>query len=783
MDDHIQEDYAYAHMETGFGDYLVAIRKRWWLILSIFVFAVVTTYINTSRMEPVYRAQSKVLIERYNPYVLRVQEVLPLDAWSTDYYQTQYKILESRSLAKNVVETLKLNESPEFNREPQRSLFPFNIRESVASVLNVVMAREGGEESPDPGHAYDPLAPYINLYRSRLRIDPIPESRLVNISFEGHDPVLIAQVANVHAQAYIDKNLEMKLSASEDAVDWLSGRLDELKLKLKESEEALQKFREQEDIIALENVLSAEGRQENIVAQRLAELNANLTQARTERIGLATLHSQLRELAAKPGMVESIPQVIENGFIQALKGDYVELNRQYSELQEKYGDKHPRMIALKNEMRGIQGKIASEVAKINKSLEIQKEVAIAKERSLQNALEVAKRDVMGLNKKAIEYGVLKREVDSNRQLYDMILQRAKETSLTSGLKSTNIFIVDLAEIPRAPIKPQVRRSVTMAAILSLMAGLGLALFVQYLDNTIHSPDEVRRYLNVPFLGPVGLANSNGRSFVSELAVLREPKSKFSESLRTVRTNVVFSLIEPEQKTLMISSPGPMEGKTFIASNLAVMLAKMGRRVLLVDADMRKPRVHKIFNTSCGPGLSNVVLHKCSVKEAIRGTRLKSLKLLPAGTIPPNPSELLGSRSMVKVIDELKAYFDYLIFDTPPILAVTDAAVLGGMLDGTILVIKASETTRQCARRTIEQLLGINARVMGVVLNQVNFQKDPYYNYYYKYDYYYTNEGQKRRRRILRSGNVRSTDRRLRTLVPQPLSSAGGKKEGEKVSPL
>jgi succinoglycan biosynthesis transport protein ExoP len=300
----------------------------------------------------------------------------------------------------------------------------------------------------------------------------------------------------------------------------------------------------------------------------------------------------------------------------------------------------------------------------------------------------------------------------------------------------------------------------MAAILSLMAGLGLALFVQYLDNTIHSPDEVRRYLNVPFLGPVGLANSNGRSFVSELAVLREPKSKFSESLRTVRTNVVFSLIEPEQKTLMISSPGPMEGKTFIASNLAVMLAKMGRRVLLVDADMRKPRVHKIFNTSCGPGLSNLVLRKCSVKEAIRGTRLKSLKLLLAGTIPPNPSELLGSRSMVKVIDELKAYFDYLIFDTPPILAVTDAAVLGGMLDGTI-----------------------NARVMGVVLNQVNFQKDPYYNYYYKYDYYYTNEGQKRRRRILRSGNVRSTDRRLRTLVPQPLSSAGGKKEGEKVSPL
>jgi capsular exopolysaccharide synthesis family protein len=546
----------------------------------------------------------------------------------------------------------------------------------------------------------------------------------------------------------------MKISASKEAVDWLGGRLDELKLKLRESEEALQRFQEQEDIISLESVLAAEGGQENIVAQRLAELNSNLTRARTERIGLSTLYEQLKKLSSKPGMVESIPQVIENGFIQSLKTDYVSLSREYSELREKYGDKHPRMTALRNEIRGIQGKIASEVGKIAKSIEIQKKVAQAKEQSLQNALELAKRDVMGLNKKAIQYGVLKREVETNRQLYEMILQRTKETSLTSGLKSTNIFIVDLAEIPEYPIRPQVRKKVMMAAVLSLILGLGLALFLHYLDNTFHHADEVKRHLRVPFLGPVGIAKLNGKDSASELAALRRPKSQFAESLRNVRTNVFFSLIEPGQKTLVISSPGALEGKTFVASNLAVLMAKMGRRVLLVDADMRKPRAHKIFNVKCRPGLSDLVLRRSCAGEVIRNTGIKSLWFLPAGSIPPNPSEILGSRSMQKLVEGLKRHFDFLVFDSPPLLAVTDAAILGGALDGIVVVIKASETTRHCAQRTIEQLASVNARVMGVVLNQVNFRKDPYYSQYYKYSYYYTEDGERARRRTKRSRGAR-----------------------------
>jgi succinoglycan biosynthesis transport protein ExoP len=399
-------------------EYLQIVRKRLWLILAIVIIAVAHTSVTSMRVKPVYRATAQILIERYNPQVVKVEEVYALDAYTVDYYPTQHKLLRSRALAREVIRKLELDRHATFNSKPRKKWFRFSVRKAVASMVRAVIPRKrSAEESGTPEEDKDPLTPYINAYLGMLRIEPVEESRLVNISFQGPEPGLVARMANAHAEVYIDRDLEMKLGAAEEAVGWLGGRLDELKMKLRESEEALQRFQEQEDIVALESVLSGSGgSDENILAQKMAELSSSITAVRTERIGLETLHLQLQELSKKPGMAESIPQVIQNPLIQSLKAEHISLSQQYSELRTKYGEKHPRIVALGREIQNLRSRIRNEVKKISKSVEIQYKMLMAKEESLQKELHEAKQEILGLNKKAIQYGVLKREVESNRQM-------------------------------------------------------------------------------------------------------------------------------------------------------------------------------------------------------------------------------------------------------------------------------------------------------------------------------------------------------------------------------
>jgi capsular exopolysaccharide synthesis family protein len=725
--------------------YWWTIRRRLWLIILITVVFGVSAYLHSAGKRPLYSATTKVLIQRFNPMVVKVDEVMPTDAWSNDYYQTQYEILKSRSLARDVIKELRLYEHPEFNSSPKKGFSPFELPSAVASVVHTIVsyARGSNGDSQDKikinDDEIDPLSPYINAYLGRLKIIPVKNSRLAKITFVGHDPELVAKVANTHARAYINKTLEMKLSATQDAIAWLDKRLKELKYNLKKSEEALQLFQQKEDIVSLRTILTAgDGSgNENLVVQKLVELNTKLTEARARRIELETLYRQLKGLSSDARAAETIPYVVQSPLVQKIKADLIELNRQYTELQGKYGERHPRMVSLRKEMRGLRRKLSAEVLKIAKSVEIQYKMALAREKGLENALLQAKKEIMDLNKKAIQYGVLQREVETNRQIYDMILKRAKETSLTSGLKSTNIFIVDRAEMPSVPFAPRVKRSVIMACLAGLGVGLLLVFLMEYLDTAIHTPEDVKRHFEVPFLGPIGLVKSKRDSVNSELVVLDEPRSSFTESIRSLRTGIRFSLTEKHENSILVTSPGPLEGKTFISCNLAISLAKMGRRVLLVDGDMRRPRIHSIFGISSRPGLSNLLVRKCTLEDAVRETHVKLLHILPAGRIPPNPAELLSSRRMAKIVEILKKTFDFVVFDSPPVLSVTDAVVLGGYVDGIVMILKASETKREEVQRALDSILDTSGKIMGVVLNQVDFKGDPYYyRYYYKYYNHY-----------------------------------------------
>lgn len=746
--------------EIHLRDYLKVIQKRKWMVISFFVILVTTVTISTFKMRPVYRSTVQLLIEKENPNIVEFRQVMEVNAVDLDYYQTQYKMLESRSLARQVIDTLRLRDHPELAPKPGEDWGLTDLLSGffsdLLSSLEPAKPHPGGEVAA----ASIRDSRLINSFLGKLKVEPIRNSRLVNVSYQGHDPALITDIANAVARIYIEQNLQNKFSASQEATSWLSRELVNLKKKVEVSQVALQRYKAQHSIISLTPLEDgAQGGKENVIAQKLAELTSELTKARTERIGLETLYHQVQGLSSRPEMVESVPTVTGNSLIKDLKAQYVKLLGESSELSKKYGEKHPRMIQLSTELETIKEKIALEVKKIAKGIEIDYQVARSRENTLRQALEEQKREAMDLNQKAIEYSVLRREADSNQQLYDSLLKRMKEATLTTELKASNIRVIDPAEIPEIPIKPKKKLNLLLAVITGLMLGVGLAFFFEYLDNTVKTPEEVERYLGTPFLGPVGRFRMNGWDSGGELIVLEEPKSNVAEGLRNIRTNLLFSSPEASRKALMITSTATSEGKTVLAANLAVVLAQTGKRVLLIDADLRKPRINRVFGLEREPGLSNLLIGEASLESVLRETEMENLRVIPAGPIPPNPSELLGLPTLEWLLQEAWEGFDLVLFDSPPVMSVTDPLVLASRLDGVVLVVKGGSTPREPIRRVISQLSDVNARLLGVVLNNVDFRKERYYyQYYYRYYYsYYGEEGSsgKKKKRSRRKGRESS----------------------------
>jgi capsular exopolysaccharide family len=351
-------------------------------------------------------------------------------------------------------------------------------------------------------------------------------------------------------------------------------------------------------------------------------------------------------------------------------------------------------------------------------------------------METKKKEALNLNQKQIKYDVLKREADTTRALFESLLKRAKEATLTEGLNVTNIVVVDPARVPETPVKPKKAQNILLALITGFTLGIGLAFFLEYLDNTIKTPDEVERYLKIPLLGVVGsfLTNSPDPK-KKEMITQVEPKSTIAEAFRTIRTNLLFSSPDVEKKVLLITSVLPLEGKTVLASNLAITFATMGKNVLLIDADLRRPRIHAVFDLERGKGLSALLI---GGESTIKNTDIPSLKVITSGALPPNPAELLNSKKMKELIERARAQYDLIIIDSPPILSVTDPAILATFSDGTVVTIRASSTPRPAIKKGIQQLSEVGGKVLGCVLNDVNFEKESYYysNYRYYYHYYY-----------------------------------------------
>jgi capsular exopolysaccharide synthesis family protein len=716
-------------------DYVLTVYKRRWVAIPVFLVIVIVGMLNALRETPLYRARTQVLIEKDAPNVATLDQMFQSqDGWFNDaFYQTQYRILQSRSLSKRAIDELKMWDQPfGHGPKPQMLLDPITIGRIAASkVYNGVKRAVGKDEAPaDPeprsSDETDKQAARIDEFRGGVSIEPIRNSRLVDILYTSPDPVFAAQAANALAKAYIAQSMEFRFSESKEAADWLSQQLTEQRKALESSEAALQAYRERNGAVSVADSAS------NIVVQRLSDLNAALTKAKTERINKEAVYNQLKAAQAS-GTLDTFPAVLANDYIQKLRGDLADLQRQQAQLAERYGERHVEMIKIRAAVESAQAKLNVELGKVVESVRNEFQAALSEEQSLQTALNNQKSEALSLNRTGIEYGVLQREVDSNKQLYESLLQRTKETDISSERKNTNIRVVDPADVPKAPISPNLQRSGMLSLVAGLTLSLGLVFFVDYLDSRLKTPQDLKNYLNVPFLGLIPAVSHAGGTSNPLLTAVDAPN--FSEAFKTVRTNVLFSSAEEGLRTLVVTSAGPGEGKSICSANIALALAQAGMRVLLVDADMRRPRVHEIFDGPEEPGLSNLLTGNAKASEVVQKSKIPGLWLIPAGHIPPNPAELLGSPRFVDFLGALEDHFDWVVLDTPPVLVVTDSIVVANKASGVVFVVGADQTTRTAARTAVDQLLGANAHVIGSVLNRADVRRHShYYGSYYRKDY-------------------------------------------------
>ena len=680
-------------------DYVKVVYKRRWMALSIFLVVVLSIAVYTFTAIPIYEGKVQILIEKENTNVVSFKEAFEQNQITDDYYQTQYKILQSRALARRTLDNLKLWEHPQFNPAPKSS---FSIGGVLGLVTGLFAPKVAEPPLPDETRTQSRI---IDAFLADLTVAPVRSSRLVDLQFESPNARFSAEVANGLARAYIEQNLEFKFLASKEASDWLGERMAEQRKQVESSEQALQRYREQTDAVSLEE-------RQNIVVQKLADLNAAVTRAKTERIQKEAAYNQIRTLQNDRAALDTFPAILSNTFIQQQKGELADLQRQQAQLSDKLGPRHPDMVKLGLAIQTAENKIQGEISKVVQSMRNDYEQTLAQERSLTNALDQQKNDALALNRKGIEYGVLARDAASNKQIFEGLMQRTKETGISGELKTSNIRVVDLAETPRRPIRPNVLVNLITAFFGGSVLAIGLAFFFEYVDNRIKSPEEVKQHLGLPFLGMIPALFD--KSIENPLLNANVP-ANFSESFRAVRTNLLFSSADEGGRSIVVTSTGPGEGKTVVASNPAVALAQAGQRVLLVDADLRRPRVHTVFGKPQEPGLSNVLVGDAKSSESVTASSVPGLWIMPAGMTPPNPAELLGSKRFKDFMASLAQHFDWVIVDTPPVMAVTDSSVVAHLATGVLFVIGSEMTSRNAATRALEQIERARGKFVGAVL--------------------------------------------------------------------
>jgi capsular exopolysaccharide synthesis family protein len=648
------------------------------VIGALVVVAVAAAAIYNSMATRYYQARARIVIDPEAGQVVPFQNI-GNDPSRDDYLFTQLEVLRSRALAQAALERLQ--------RLPGGQSAQMDMRGGALSVA---------------------LAPSERGM-----------SRVVDIFFTSTNPQVAARIANAVAQTYVNQNIEGRKSVNREATNLLNQRLEEMRQEVTSTEGALQQYREQRDGVSLES-------DQNIVVQKLAQLNAAYTSARAERVQKEALYQQLTAMEQAGAPLDTFPSIVSNTFIQGLKADLAGLQRERLQRSERLGDLHPDMIQINTAIDTAQRRLGAEMAKVVEGIRNDYVGAKAGEEALAASLAAQEREVLAQNKRAIGYRALTRDATSTQQMFATLQQRVKEMEVSGELQSNNIRILELAEVPASPVWPRARLNLALALFGSTFVGIVLVVGVQYLKPKIVDPEHIAQSLGLRLIG-VAPRVSRPDAALSNLTSVPVP---FQEAVRGIRTQIFLSSGPVSLKTIAITSANPGEGKSVIAGSLAVSMARTGRRVLLVDADMRRSQVDRLLNVRRSPGLSNVITGEVPASEAITQSSVQGLFILPAGTKVESPGDLLDHEQLKRLIQSFSQVFDLVVFDCPPVTVAADATIVANAVTSVLFVVGAGTTSPETARDAVERLMSVHARVLGVVLNKTNLQNS---HYYYRYD--------------------------------------------------
>ncbi|MHC5039217.1 MAG: GumC family protein [Planctomycetota bacterium] len=672
--------------EVNLRDYLRIIVKHIWVILVFFVIVVAAVALHTLRQPKIYRATSRVNIRREVPELSQLQSLW--NFWSTqqEYMETQYKILVSRKIARKAV--IKL-----------------------------------GLAKGNP-----PIATVVNFQKGII-VEPVKDTFLVDVSFEGADPVAVAKYVDTIVEVYMDSHKLEKDSQSIEAENTIKKEMPKIVKKLEEAERNYRAYQEKNNLLSFEESKARLNRNLDAIVddiQRLAK----------ELLDVGVKKKRIDE-AREKGDVRTLPLVQESRLVNDLKIQISRLNEQHIELKSEYKTGGRKITALTDKITEKQGELQREIELITTGIvETYEDLRDKLDKRLADKKE-ASDALNSLEKMKFTWDRLKNEVEQQRKIYDEATAKMKEIAYASGVSMNEITVIDSATEPKIPVKPKPLLNLTMAAVVGLLGGIGLAFFFEYLDDTIKGPEDVERYLKTPLLGIIPSFGKGEDEPKRDLKTFYDPKSTISEVFRSIRTGILFSSPDREPATLLVWSAGSSEGKTLVTINMAVAMAQAGARVVIVDGDLRRPRMHNAFHVEAEDGLSNFLTGQKDLSDLLVKTDVENLTVLPAGPTPPNPSELLGADRMKNLLKLLGERFDKVLIDSPPAMIVTDAAVLASIVDGMVQVVSASKVSRKILARALDQMAKVGGRNLGAILNKVKSKKSgyDYYAGYYYYGYY------------------------------------------------
>jgi capsular exopolysaccharide synthesis family protein len=746
--------------EIDLLEYARVVLKRKWVLVTFTAVLLALAAVLSFTRTPLYRATATLLIDEPGSSLINIQDVLNAGAYYRSdylgtYFNTQLRLLTSRSLAERVSKRLNLPARAELRSAAgAKSGLLAGLRSVLTFRWLAGRGRSAGPAGAKPAGAPSAAA-YAGVVQGGLSIAPIPETRLVYVSYVSPHAGLSADIVNALVEEFVSFSVETRYEATKQTSEFLTEQIALLREDLKRKEEDLQKYGQEKNLLYLSD-------NESAVVNNFADVNTALTTAQIERYAKEAAYLELKNLS-----VDSLPESVSNPTIQALRATYTQVRSDFDEKGRIYRPEYPEMVQLKARLDATRNTLQEEIRKAVDAAETDYRAALKKEASLQSLLNEQRGDVTRMNKNAIFYHTLRTEVENMRTLLSTLVAKQNEIQVSSqlgGLRTSNIKVVDRALVPPSPFTPNVKRNLFMALLAGLLGGLGLIFLVEYLDNTVKGPEDVEKLTHLPSLGIIPYLSPDGArkkndvygsyrsSYGSEegapgaaAPVVREielinhlyPKFSIAEDFRTVRTSILFSHADGAPKTIAFTSTLPQEGKTATVSNLAVSFAQLEGRVLVVDADMRKPRLSKIFNLRNTSGLSSYLAGKHSFDEVVQKTSIENVWTIPSGPHPPNPAELLNSKRMKELMAQAKEGFNVVLLDTPPVLAVIDPVIVSSLADSTVFIVRAGKTTRRSLQRAIEEVRRAKADIIGVVFNEVRIGRQgmgtPFYHYY-QYEY-------------------------------------------------